>query len=253
MSKNIRIIPVLHVKGQNVVKPVHTEALKVVGAPKTFAHRYYREGADELIYLDIVASLYRRNLDFDLLASVVADVFIPVTVGGGIRSLADINNALRSGADKVAINTFAVHHPEFLREAANQFGSQCVTLSIEAKKHGNGSYEAYTDGGREATGVDAIDWAKRAIELGVGEILVTSIDRDGTRKGYDLSLVRALASLSPVPVIAHGGAGTLDSIADAVRKGQADAVGMSSIFHYEEQGIRGVKEYLRGNSIDVRL
>ncbi|OHA35958.1 MAG: imidazole glycerol phosphate synthase cyclase subunit, partial [Candidatus Taylorbacteria bacterium RIFCSPLOWO2_01_FULL_50_130] len=208
MSKNIRIIPTLHVKGPNVVKPVHTEALRVVGNPKELAARYYQEGADELIYLDIVASLYQRNLDFELLKSVTEDIFIPVTVGGGIRSIHDINNALRAGADKVAINTFGVSHPDFIREAAREFGSQCIVLYIEAKKQEGGSYEAYTDGGREHSGVGAIEWAKRGIKLGAGEILISSIDRDGTKKGFDIELARSIASRAPIPVIAHGGAGS---------------------------------------------
>jgi len=206
MSKNTRIIPLLHIKGPNVVKPVHTEALRVVGNPKELSERYYREGADELIYLDIVASLYQRNLDFDLLRSVTENIFIPVTVGGGIRSIQDINNALRAGADKVAINTYAVHHPEFISAAAKEFGSQCVVLFIEAKKQANGSYEAYTDGGREHSGVDAVEWAKKGIDLGVGEILLSSIDKDGTRKGFDMELMQKVIAFAPIPVIAHGGA-----------------------------------------------
>ena len=253
MAKNIRIIPTLHIKGPNVVKPVHTEALRVVGNPKELARRYYTEGADELIYLDIVASLYERNLDFDLLKAVTEDIFIPVTVGGGIRSVRDINNALRSGADKVAINTFAIHHPEFLREAAQEFGSQCITLFIEAKKQPDGSYEAYTDGGREYSAVDAITWAKRAIDLGVGEILVSSIDKDGTRKGYDLDLVKQITAFAPIPVIAHGGAGTLESVAKAVTEGKADAVSASSIFHYQEHSIGEVKEHLKEKGISIRM
>ncbi|MBI5728779.1 MAG: tRNA-dihydrouridine synthase, partial [Candidatus Magasanikbacteria bacterium] len=156
--KNVRIIPRLDIKGQNVVKPVQTEALRIVGKPKELACRYYEEGADELIYLDIVASLYQRNLDFDLLKFVTQDIFIPVTVGGGIRTIHDINNALRAGADKVAINTHVIHHPEFITEAAKEFGSQCVVLFVEAKKQSNGSYEVYTDGGRERSGVEALSW-----------------------------------------------------------------------------------------------
>ena len=245
MSRNIRIIPTLHVKGPNVVKPVHTEALRVVGNPKELAARYYQEGADELIYLDIVASLYQRNLDFELLKSVTEDIFIPVTVGGGIRSIHDINNALRAGADKVAINTFGVSHPDFIREAAREFGSQCIVLYIEAKKQEGGSYEAYTDGGREHSGVGAIEWAKRGIKLGAGEILISSIDRDGTKKGFDIELARSIASRAPIPVIAHGGAGSLSSFEEVATEGFADAVAASSVFHYKDYTIGEVKQYLR--------
>ena len=251
MSKNIRIIPTLHIKGPNIVKPVHAEALHVVGDPKEFALRYYSEGADELMYLDIVASLYQRNFDFDLLRSVSENIFIPLTVGGGIRSLQDIKNALRVGADKIAVNTFAVHHPEFLRDAAREFGSQCIVLYLEAKKKRDGGWEAYTDGGRESTGVDAVEWAKRAIDLGVGEILLTSIDRDGTRKGFDRELIAALASFAPIPVIAHGGAGSAADCLAAIEAG-ADAVAASSVFNYREHSIGEVKECLREKGIIVR-
>lgn len=251
--KNIRVIPLLHIKGPNVVKPVHTEALRIVGNPKELAERYYTEGADELIYLDIVASLYQRNLDFNLLRSVTENLFIPVTVGGGIRSIHDINNALRAGADKVAVNTYAVHHPEFLREAAEEFGSQCITLFIDAKKKADGRYEVYTDGGREPSGADAQEWARKAVTLGVGEILVSSIDQDGTRKGYDLPLFESIAAFSPVPVIAHGGAGNFESVEAVITTGRADAVAASSVFHYEDYTIGELKKYLSGQGICVRI
>ena len=250
--KNIRIIPLLNIKGQNVVKPVHTEALRVVGNPKEFARRYYEEGADELIYLDIVASLYQRNLDFDLLKEVADGIFIPITVGGGIRTIRDINNALRAGADKVAVNTHAIHYPEFISEAAKEFGSQCVVLFIEAKKQPDGRYECYTDGGRERSGVDAALWARRGINLGAGEILVSSIDRDGTRRGYDVGLVRQVAEFAPIPVIAHGGAGNFESVEEVIVKGRADAVSASSLFHYQDCTIGSLKEYLRKQDIEVR-
>ncbi|MSU55764.1 MAG: imidazole glycerol phosphate synthase subunit HisF [Candidatus Taylorbacteria bacterium] len=250
--KNIRIIPTLHIKGPNVVKPVHTEALRIVGDPKELAVRYYRQGADELMYLDIVASLYQRNFDFELLKSVSEDIFIPITVGGGIRSLSDIKNALRVGADKVAINTYAVSRPEFLREAALEFGSQCIVLYIEAKKKSEGKWEVYTDGGRESTGLDAIEWAKQAVGLGVGEILLTSIDQDGTRKGYDTKLTSAIASWAPIPVIAHGGAGNAAHMEEVISKGKADAVAVSSIFHYDDCTIGSVKEYLDAKGVAIR-
>jgi len=251
--KNVRIIPRLDIKGPNVVKPVHTEALRVVGNPKELIQRYYREGADEIIYMDIVASLYQRNLDFDLLKSVTDGIFIPFTVGGGIRSIHDINSALRSGADKVAINTFAIHHPEFITEAAKEFGSQCVVLSIEAKKQPNGTWEAYTDGGREPSGVDAVAWAKKGMELGAGEIMITSIDRDGTRRGYDLELIKRITDFAIVPVIVYGGAGSPEQVKNVILEGKADAAAAASVFHYKDFSIGDLKKYLKEENINVRL
>lgn len=251
--KNVRIMPRLDVKGPNVVKPVHTEALRIVGDPKVLARKYYEEGADEIVYLDIVASLYQRHIDFDLLKSVTEGIFIPVTVGGGIRSISDIKNALRAGADKVAINTYAINHPEFIHQAVQEFGAQCIVLFIEAKKQPNEMWEAYTDGGREHTGINAIDWAKQGIELGVGEIFLCSIDQEGMRQGYDIELVEQIASIAPIPVIAHGGAGTLSSIKDVIKTGKADAVAASSIFHYGDYTINQVKQYLHGNNVEVRI
>lgn len=250
--KNIRIIPRLDIKGSKVVKPLHTEALRVIGNPKELAFKYYEQGADELIYLDIVASLYQRNIDFDLLKSVAENVFIPLTVGGGIRSIHDINNVLRSGADKVAINTFAVRNPEFLNQAVKEFGSQCIILFVEAKKQPDGRYEVYTDGGRERTGVEVIGWIKKALDLGVGEILLTSVDREGTRRGYDLELLKEVSSFSSVPVIAHGGAGKLESLKEAIKDAKADALGISSILHYNDLSISEIKNYLAENNISVR-
>ncbi|MFH1523279.1 MAG: imidazole glycerol phosphate synthase cyclase subunit [Patescibacteria group bacterium] len=251
--KNIRIIPRLDIKGPNVVKPIQTEALRVVGNPKELAVRYYQAGADEIIYLDIVASLYQRNLDFKLLKSVTKDIFIPVTAGGGVRTIQDINNALRSGADKVAINTHLVKEPEFINKAIREFGSQCIVLFIEAKKQTDGSYEVYTDGGRERTGLEVISWAKRAVKLGVGEILISSIDKDGTRDGYDIDLLKKINQLAPIPVIAHGGAGSLDSLEQAVKEGRADALGVSSILHYKEFTVKKIKNFLKRKNINVRI
>lgn len=251
--KNIRIIPRLDIKGPNVVKPVHTEALRVVGNPKELAQHYYEGGADEIIYMDIVASLYQRNLDFDLLKSVTDGVFIPFTVGGGIRNISDINNALRSGADKVAINTFAIHHPELITAAAKEFGSQCVVLSIEAKKQLNGKWEAYTDSGREHSSIDAVDWAKRGIELGAGEIMITSIDQDGTRQGYDLELIRQITDFANVPVIVYGGAGNREHFKEVILDGSADAVAAASVFHYQDFSISDLKKYLKGEGINTRV
>lgn len=250
---HVRIIPRLDIKGSNVVKPVHTEALRVVGQPAEMAARYYNEGADELIYLDIVASLYQRNLDFELLKSVSEKIFVPLTVGGGIRSIHDITNALRAGADKVAINTYAVQHPEFLSEAVKIFGSQCIVLYVEAKRVVPGKWQAYTDGGRERSGVDAIEWIRQALGCGIGEVLITSIDHDGTKIGFELDLVKAVTSFSPVPVIVHGGAGSTESIRQVCTEGGADAVAVSSIFHYNETTIVKVKQELIRSHVSVRL
>lgn len=252
-KKNVRIIPLLNIKGPNVVKPVHTEALKVVGNPKELVRRYYKDGADEIIFLDVVASLYRRNFDFDLLKSVSEDIFIPFTVGGGIRSIGDINNALRAGADKVAINTYAVNNPQFLSEAVKVFGSQSVVLFVEAKKINDKKWEVYTDSGREKTGKDAIEWIKQAVDFGVGEILVTSIDKDGRRKGYDIELAKAVSDASSVPVIIHGGAGDIESIKEVIEKTEVNAIAASSIFHYDEFSIKSVKMRLFNNNINIRL
>lgn len=250
--ENIRIIPRLDIKGPNVVKGVFTEGLKIVGNPKELALTYYNQGADEILYMDVVASLYQRNLDFDLLKSVVENIFIPITVGGGIRSIGDIDNALRAGADKIAINTYAIHYPEFISEAVKKFGSQCIVLSVEAKKIGNNKWEAYTDGGREKTGIDAVDWVKKAISLGVGEVVITSIDQDGTRQGYDLELISAITAFSTVPVIAHGGAGSKESVAQVVVASQPDAVAAASVFHYHDFTIDSLKKFLHSKKLKVR-
>lgn len=252
-NKNIRIISRLDVKGPNIVKGIHTEGLRVVGNPVDLAIKYYQQNADEIIYLDIVASLYERNLDFDLLKSVAQNIFIPMTVGGGIRSLGDINNALRAGADKVAVNTFAVKHPEFLKSAVSQFGSQCIVLSVEAKKIGADNWEAYTDGGREKTGVDAVNWIKQAIDIGIGEIILTSIDMDGTKKGYELPLISRIAEFSPVPVIAHGGASGPESIAELFAKTNVDAASIASILHYDNYSISDIKAYLKEAHLKINL
>lgn len=251
--KNIRIIPRLDIKGPNVVKPVQTEALRVVGNPRELAWRYYQAGADEIIYLDIVASLYRRNLDFEMLKAVTENIFIPITVGGGIRSINDINNVLRAGADKIAINTYAVKNPDFISEAVREFGSQCVVLYVEAKKQVGGAYEAYTDGGRERTGLEVISWIKQAIDLGVGEILLTSVDQDGTRRGYDMNLLKQVSAFSPIPVIAHGGGGSLETFKEAVAEAKSDALSMSSVLHYENFSISEIKNYLSNQRINVRI
>lgn len=230
---SIRIIPRLDMKGPNLVKGIHLEGLRVLGKPEQFARAYYEQGADELLYMDVVASLYGRNSLLDIVRRTAQEIFIPMTVGGGLRRLEDIKEALRAGADKVSINTAAIHDPGFIRDAAKRFGSSTIVVSIEAIRQPDGRYEAYTDNGRERTGVDAFEWAARAAELGAGELLVTSIDREGTGRGFDLELIRRIASSVPIPVIACGGAGTLAHIAEVVTEGRADAVCVASMLHYD--------------------
>ncbi len=247
----VRLIARLDIKGPNVIKTVRTEGLRVVGNPKELAERYYQEGIDEIIYMDIVASLYERNLDFELVRATSEKLFIPLTVGGGIRSVHDIQEALRAGADKVALNTYAIKHPEFVTEAAERFGSQCIVLSVEAKKTQGGGWEPLTDGGREHTGLDALEWIRRGVSLGAGEILLTSVDQDGTRAGFDLDLIRSVVSFSTVPVVAHGGAGSALDVALAAQLG-VSGVSASSIYHYSLERIADVKQALAQEQILVR-
>lgn len=228
----LRVIPRLDIKGPNLVKGIHLEGLRVLGEPGSFARHYYREGADELLYIDIVASLYGRDHLLDLIERTAQEIFIPITVGGGLRTLDDIRSALCAGADKIAINTAAVRRPEFIREAARKFGSSTVVLSIEAMQRPDGSYEAYTDNGREKTGLEACEWAVRGVELGAGEILVTSVDREGTGLGYDLELSRRIAESVPVPVIASGGAASAKHVREAARAGKVQAAAIASMLHY---------------------
>lgn len=228
----IRIIPRLDIKGPNLVKGIHLEGLRVLGKPERFAKHYYEQGADELVYMDVVASLYGRNSLLDIVERTAREIFIPLTVGGGLRSLDDIQRVLRAGADKAALNTAAIRDPELVRQAANRFGSSTIVVSIEAKKKPDGSYEAYTDNGREKTGVDALQWARRAAELGAGELLVTSIDREGTGTGFDVELVREISDSVGIPVVACGGAGQVGHVVEAIEAGHANAVGLASILHY---------------------
>lgn len=228
----IRIIPRLDVKGPNLVKGIHLEGLRVLGKPERFARHYYENGADELVYMDVVASLYQRNSLLDMISRTAREVFIPLTVGGGLRTLEDIREALRAGADKVSLNTAAIGSPQLIRDAARRFGSSTIMVSIEAIRRPDGGYEAYTDNGRERTGVDAYEWAVRAAEMGAGELMVTSIDREGTGKGFDLELTRRIAETVPIPVIACGGAGRVEDVHDVVTSGKADAVCLASMLHY---------------------
>lgn len=245
-----RVIARLDIKGPNLVKGIHLEGLRVIGDPAEHAVRYYEQGVDELIYIDIVASLYERNNLVDVVERTASKIFVPLTVGGGIRKLEDITTLLRAGADKVAINTAAVRRPELISEAARMFGSQCIVASIEAKKK-PGGWEVFTDNGREHTSLDVVDWAKRLVELGAGEVLVTSVDMEGTRRGFDLELVRALAPKLPVPVLACGGGGKIDDVAEAFRAG-ADGVAVAALFQYKMETVGSLKAGLRSRGIEVR-
>jgi len=228
----VRIIARLDIKGPNLVKGVQLEGLRVLGKPESFARFYYQSGADELFYMDAVASLYGRNSLLEIVRLTSSEIAIPLCVGGGIRSVDDVRAVLRAGADKVAINTAAIERPRLIQEVARAFGSSTVVVSIEAIHHGGGRYEAYTNYGRDSSGVDAFDWARQAVDLGAGEIMITSIDREGKGRGFDLELTRRISDAVPVPVVAGGGAGTVGHIAEVVENGGADAVSIASIIHY---------------------
>ena len=232
MQKKIRIIPRLDIKGPNVVKGIQMEGLRVVGRPELFAPYYYEAGADEIIYMDTVASLYGRNNLDEIIHRAAEKLYIPLTVGGGIRTIDDIKKLLRAGADKVAINTGAIKNPHLITEGANRYGAQCIVISIEARKTPEGWYECLTDNGREKTGVNAVEWAQKVVELGAGEIMLTSVTREGTGKGFDLELTQLISSSVPIPVIAAGGAGSFEHIQAVIQEGQADAVALASILHY---------------------
>lgn len=227
-----RIIPRLDIKGPNLVKGIHFEGLRVLGRPEHYARHYYETGADELFYQDAVASLYGRNCLTEIVAKTAREIFIPLTVGGGLRSLDDIKEVLRAGADKVSLNTAAVARPELIREASRRFGSSTIVVSIEAIRLPSGGWEALTDYGRERTGLDAYAWALKTAELGAGELMVTSIDREGTGTGFDLELVGAIARAVDIPVIAGGGAGCLEHVGQVLEQGGAEAVSLASLLHY---------------------
>lgn len=249
--KKVRIIPRLDVKGSNVVKGIQLEGLRVVGNPSEMAKNYYEQGADELLYMDIVASLYGRNNLTDIIEETTKKgVFIPITVGGGIRSLEDITKILRSGADKVAINTAAINNPGLLKEAVQKFGASTIVLSVEAKKIGDHKWEAYTDNGREKTGQDVIVWIKKAVQLGVGEVFITSVDREGTKTGYDVDLVNAVTSVVSVPVIISGGAGELSHMEECLQNPKVDGLATAHLLHYNKYTVRAIKEKLSENFPD---
>lgn len=280
--KTVRIIPRLDIKGPNLVKGIHLEGLRVLGKPSDFAKHYYEQGADELMFMDVVASLYERNSLHDIISETAKSIFIPITVGGGLRSISDIKEVLRVGADKVCLNTAVIKNPQLIKDASRMFGSSTIVVAIEAIKESNGKYLAYTDNGREFTGVDVFEWAEKVAEFGAGEIVITSVDNEGTGQGYDLELISSITNLVGIPVIAHGGAGKQSHVVDVLKGGNISSAMISSLFHYnfikenesqasslegnveflnqkrsfhtfEPCSIQDVKRFLIDNQIDCRL
>ena len=249
---NLRLIARLDIKGPNLIKSVHLEGLRVMGDPNEFALKYYHQGADELIFMDSVASLYGRNHLGEIIKKVTKNIFIPITVGGGIRSIDDAREVLRSGADKLAINTAAVLNPDLISNISQKFGNQCVVLSIEAKKNHENFWEVYIDNGRERTGLNVVDWAVQGVSKGAGEILLTSVDREGTRKGFDVELVQSISSVVNVPIIASGGMGKPEDLLIVVRDGGADAIAMADILHYNRSSISAIRNYAAQKGLGVR-
>lgn len=279
---NHRIIARLDIKGPNLVKGIHLEGLRVMGKPEDFASYYYENGADELLYMDVVASLYDRNSLKDIITRTANEIFIPLTVGGGLRTIEDITEVLRYGADKVSLNTAAIKNPEIIKQASEAFGSSTIVIAIEAIKQNDGKYLCYTDNAREYTGVDAFEWAQRAEELGAGELIVTSVDKEGTGEGFDIELTRKISDSVKIPVIAHGGPGKLEHFKEVIEDGHADAVCTASMLHYnyaaknksinefsaegnvtfinsgktfgkiDKAEIQDIKKYLNDNGIDCR-
>ena len=252
MTLSKRIIPCLDVTNGRVVKGVNFVDLQDAGDPVEIAKNYNEQGADELTFLDITASSDDRDLILEIIESVAKQIFIPLTVGGGVRSVNDIRRLLNAGADKVSINTSAILNPELVREASNRFGSQCIVVAIDAKKVDD-HWEIFTHGGRNKTGIDAMEWAKKMVDYGAGELLITSMDRDGTKSGFDLELTQLISDSVEVPIIASGGVGNLSHLVDGVKFGKADAVLAASIFHFGEFSIKDAKDYMKKNDVEVRL
>ena len=248
-----RIIPCLDVKDGRVVKGTNFVGLRDAGDPVELAAKYDEEGADELTFLDITASSDKRDTIVNVARDCASKVFIPFTVGGGIRTTDDMRALLKAGADKISVNTAAIKRPELIREGAEKFGRQCIVLAVDARRSGENSWEVYINGGRTPTGLDCLEWVKKAVTLGAGEILLTSMDADGTKAGYDIPLTRAVSEAVPVPVIASGGAGELAHFYEVLTEGKADAVLAASVFHYGQFTIKQVKEYLRSRGVEVRL
>lgn len=248
-----RIIPCLDVKDGRVVKGVNFVNLRDAGDPVEIAKKYSDAGADEVCFLDITASNEERKTMIDVVERTAGQVFVPLTVGGGVRTLDDVRQMLLAGADKVSINTAAVKNPDFVREAADKFGSQCIVVAIDARSSGEDKWEVFTHGGRNATGIDAVEWAQKMEDYGAGEILLTSMDKDGTKSGYDLPLTKTISRNLKIPIIASGGAGNLEHLSDGVKLGEADAVLVASIFHYGEYTIKEAKDFMNKKGISVRL
>ena len=252
MASNIRLIARLDIKGPNLIKGIHLEGLRVMGNPNEFAKKYYNDCVDEIIYMDTVASLYGRNNLSDIVKKAVKDVYVPITVGGGLRSIDDVKYLLRCGAEKVAINTAATKDPKLITEVSRKFGSQCMVLSIEAKRNGDDSWEVYTENGRQKTGMDVLEWAKQGESLEAGEILLTSVDNEGTKKGFDYELIKKVSESVSIPVIASGGMGCLNDLSKVVNDSSADAVAMADILHYDRSNIKLIREHCQENNINVR-
>jgi len=258
----VRIIPRLDIKGPNLVKGIHLEGLRVLGKPEEFARHYYKQGADELMFMDVVASLYDRNSLHDIISRTAREIFIPLTVGGGIRTLEDIKAVLRSGADKVSLNTAAIKNPDFIKEAAIKFGASTIVIAIEAIKQPDGTYQAYTDNGREFSGKEVIKWAKQVEELGAGEIVITSVDREGTGLGFDDELIKSISSVVSIPIIAHGGAGKLSDFTEVFSDQNVSGTAIASTLHYEAiNGLRsesnqqeeGNTEFLKSGKVFTKI
>ena len=249
--RNLRLIARLDVKAPNLVKGIQLEGLRKMGDPNEFARRYYEQGIDEILYADIVASLYERNSLLDIIKQTTRDVFVPITVGGGLRSVDDVEAALKAGADKVSINTAAIKNPGIITEVARRFGSQCMVLSIQAKCK-EGHWEAYYDNGRELSGLDAVAWTRKGRELGAGEIILTSVDREGTARGFDIDLVKAVTDEVDIPVIASGGMGKLEDLTEVVRQGGVDAVAMAHVLHYGQLNVDEIRSYCLHDGLPVR-
>jgi len=251
MTRHLRVIARLDIKGPNLIKGVHLEGLRVVGDPNEHAIRYYREGADELLFIDIVASLYQRNNLSDIIKRAADQVYVPITVGGGIRTLADVATMMLSGADKVAINTAAIARPELIGEVAKRYGSQCMVLSVEAKRVAPGKWEAYTDNGRERTGKDVVQWVREAVDRGAGEVLLTSVDQEGTRKGFDVPLAQQICDAVGVPVTLSGGFGAAEHLA-ALANTDLSAVAVADALHWKRMSLADIKAQARAAGFDVR-
>lgn len=252
MKKKIRLIARLDIKAPNLIKGINLEGVRVVGNPRAYATQYFQEGVDEILYMDSVATLYGRNNLSELVRQTAEQVFVPMTVGGGLRQLADVDEMMRAGADKVSINTAAVRNPGFIREVSRRYGAQAMVLSVEAKRRkGSDGWEAYVDNGREKTGLDVLDWVKRAVGHGAGEILLTSVDNEGMRRGFDVELVRAVTDIVDVPVIASGGMGRLEDALSVVKHGGADAVAMAHVLHYKLLSLRQIRDFMNENGFEV--